>query len=41
MNLATSRGCQTPKGDYVVGGFNPFERHESKWGYLPQIGVKI
>ena len=25
----------------LVGGFNPFEKHWSKWGSFPQIGVKI
>jgi len=25
----------------LVGGFNPFEKYESKWVHLPQIGVNI
>jgi len=26
---------------YLVGGFNPFEKYQSNWVHLPQIGVKI
>ena len=25
----------------LVGGFNQFEKYESKWVHLPQIGVNI
>ena len=25
----------------LVGGFNPFQKYESKWVHLPQIGLKI
>ena len=30
-----------PRHDSLVGGFNPSEKHWSKWDVFPQIGVKI
>ena len=26
---------------FLVGGFNPSEKYESKWVHLPRIGLKI
>ena len=25
----------------LVGGFNPLEKHQSKWVHFPQVGVRI
>ena len=29
------------QNDFLVGGFNPFEKYSSNWVHLPQIGMKI
>jgi len=36
--------CQLPQFancPNLVGGFNPFEKYESNWDFLPQVGMKI
>ena len=36
-----SANKQTPEFRKLVGGFNPFEKYESKWESSPIFGVKI
>ena len=43
MNVET-RCCvctENSSNKLLVGGFNPFEKYESKWVHLPQIGMNI
>ena len=41
FNCTVKRPLRSLNETFLVGGFNPFEKYESKWESSPIFGVKI
>jgi len=41
MDVLWDKCCGKHRIYVLVGGFNPFEKYQSKWVHLPQIGMTI